>query len=52
MHGSREEIMRLLEDLRRLVAFDSYHLSRTQQDRAELEIQRMKEFFDGLYSGK
>ena len=30
MHGSREEIMRLLEDLRRLVAFDSYHLSRTQ----------------------
>lgn len=52
MHGSREEIMRLLEDLRRLVAFDSYHLSRMQQDRAELEVQRMKEFFDGLYSGK
>ena len=52
MQGRREEIMRLLEDLRRLVAFDSYYLNRTQQGRAELEVQRMKEFFDGLYSGK
>lgn len=52
MQRGREEIMRLLEDLRRWVRFDSYYLSRTQQDRAELEVQKMKEFFDGLYSEK
>lgn len=44
--------MRLLEDLRRWVRFDSYYLSRTQQDRAELEVQKMKEFFDELYDRK
>lgn len=52
MQRGKEEIMRLLEDLRRWVRFDSYCLSRTQQDRAELEVQKMKEFFDGLYAGK
>ena len=52
MQGGGEDIMRLLEDLQRLVRFDSYCLSRVQQDRAELEVQKMKEFFDGLYAGK
>lgn len=52
MQRGGEEIMRPFEDPRRRVGFDSYRLSRTQRDRAEPEAQRMKEFFDGLYSGK
>lgn len=52
MQRGRQEIMRLLDELRRWVRFDSYWLNRTQQDRAELEVQKMKEFFDGLYAGK
>ena len=52
MQGGGEETMRLLEDPRRRARPDSYRLSRTQRGRAELEAQRMKEFFDGLYSGK
>jgi len=52
MQRGRQEIIRLLEEIRRWIKFDSYFLNKTQQDRAEFQVQKMKEFFNGLYDGK
>ena len=47
MQGGEEDTMRPLEDPRRRARPDSYCLVG-----AELEVRKMKEFFNGLYAGK
>ena len=47
-----QEITRLLDELERWVKFDTFCLSRDEQDRAGLELEKIRKFFDELYRGK
>lgn len=49
MERGKPEILRLIEQIRREIQFDTFSLNRLEQDRADLKLRELKEFFDGLY---